>query len=160
MNGPVRGTFVVPAGNGRNFKFDGVLLAESSSRRAGVQRWVEFGLHRSDGGAYILSRVGHSLLFHGPGCDVVRRNDLRIGAVPAGGVPCELCRPGYDDGVVCPEMPRYWAAMFTDPSSVVGALERQGESGRYVTNVAARLVEAAAMEDKDLADAWTSVRVD
>lgn len=156
----VHGSFAVPAGNGRNYKFDGVLLAKSSSRKPSGQRWVEFMLYRSDGGTYVLARVGHSLLFHRPDCVVVQRNDLRIGAVGAGGVPCELCRPQADDGVVCPETPRHWAAMFEEPSALVHSLERDGESGRYVTNVAARLMEQAVIEDKALADAWVSVKID
>jgi len=155
-----RGSFVIPAGNSRNYRFDGVLLGSSSSRRPGGQRWIEFALYRSTGGAYILSRVGQSVLFHRPDCDVVGRNDLRIGAVPPGGVPCELCLPAIDDGVVCPEAPRYWAAMFETPAAVLHALERNGESGRYVTNVAAKLVEAASSNDQAIADAWMSVKID
>jgi len=154
------GSSVVPAGGSRNYRFDGALLGVSSSRRPGGQRWVEFALYKSDGGTYILARVGHSLLFHEPDCEVVARNDLRIGPAPVGGVPCELCLPALDASAVYPEMPRYWAAMFTDPGSVIRALERDGESGRYVTNVAAKPVEAAAVRDKAIADAWMSVRID
>lgn len=160
MNGGEHGSFVVPAGNSRNFRFDGVLLASSSSRKPGGQRWIEFVLYRSDGGTYILSRVGHSVLFHRPDCEVVGRNRLRIGPVPAGGVPCELCVPDVVDGVVCPEMPRYWAGMFDDAGGVVRALERDGGSGRYMTHVASKLMEAAAVQDVALAEAWTSVRID
>lgn len=156
----MHGSFVVPAGNGRNYRFDGVLLSESSSRKPEVHRWVEFGLYKSDGGAYIVTRVGHSVLFHQPDCAVVKRNDLRIGPIPGGGVPCEFCQPGLSDGIVFPETPRYWAAMFDEPAAVIRSLERDGESGRYVTNVAARLIEAAAVRDKGLADAWVSVKID
>lgn len=160
MNNPEHGSFVVPAGNGRNFRFDGVLLAVSSSRKPGGHRWIEFALYRSDGGTYVLSRAGYSLLFHRPDCDVVGRNRLRIGPVPAGGAPCELCGPDVSDGVVCPETPRHWAGMFDDVNGVIRSLERDGDSGRYITHVASHLIEAAAVHDKALADAWTSVRID
>ena len=160
MNVDVCGSFMIPAGNGRNFRFDGVLLGASSSQKPGVNRWVEFALHRSGGGSYVLSRVGRSSFFHRPDCAVVSRNELRIDVVPPGGVPCELCRPDPEDGALCPEMPRYWAAMFTDPGALIRALEQNGDSGRYVTNVAARLVETAAVRDRELAEAWMSIRVD
>jgi hypothetical protein len=160
MNEDVHGAFVIPAGNGRNFRFDGVLLGSSSSQKPNGNRWVEFLLYKSDGGSYILSRVGRSSLYHRPECAVVARNDLRIDRVPAGGVPCDMCRPDVSDGALCPERPRHWAAMFADPGSLIHALERDGDSGRYVTNVAARLVEMAAVRDKEIAEAWMSVRVD
>lgn len=171
----VHGSFVVPAGDGRNYKFDGVLLATSSSRKQSPRtssprkqsprkpsphRWVEFALYRSDGGTYVLARVGHSLLYHRPDCVTVGEYDLRIGAAPADGVPCELCVPAPDDGVVCPETPRPFAAMYKEPAALVRSLERDGASGRYMTHVAARLMEQAAAADPGLGQEWGSVEID
>src|SRR6187551_377219 len=86
-------SFAVPAGNGQNYRFTGELLATSDSQRPGVHRWIAFALYRSSGGTYVLSRVGHSLLFHKPDCEVTIRNRLEIGAAEPGGKPCELCLP-------------------------------------------------------------------
>ena len=54
--------------NKRTLKFDGVLLAFSTSFRPGVKRWIEFALYKTDGGNYVLSRVGETHLFHDPEC--------------------------------------------------------------------------------------------
>lgn len=153
MNDVQHASFVVPAGNGQMYRFDGELLATSDSRRSGAHRWISFALYRSEGGSYILSRVGHSLLYHRPDCEVVKRNDLEIGPAEVGGVACEICTPLPLDAV-CPEKPRYWAAIMKDASSVLRALQRSNGETQYVTKVAARLVEQAAVRDRSIAEAW------
>lgn len=152
-------SFAVPAGNGQNYRFDGELLATSDSQRPGVHRWITFALYRSSGGSYVLSRVGHSLLFHRPDCEVVTRNRLEIGAAEPGGMACELCLPSLSEPV-CPERPRYWAAILKDAPAVLKALQRDNGETKYVTKVAARLIETAAVHDRTLAEAWTVQVID
>lgn len=151
--------FVIPAGSGQTYRFTGILLGTSDSRRPGVHRWIAFALYRTTGGAYVLSRTGHSLLFHAPDCEIVDRNNLRIAAVPPGGLPCELCHPNAD-GPVCPETPRQWAGIFHDPGALLAALRRGNGETQYMTKVAARLIEAAAVGDRELAEAWSVQLVD
>ena len=62
--------------NKRTIKFDGHLLAFSTSYRPGVKRWIEFGLFRTNGGSYVISRVGETHLYHAPDCAVAQRNGL------------------------------------------------------------------------------------
>jgi hypothetical protein len=150
--------FAVEAGNDRVFRFSGEVLAASDSRRFGAQRWVSFTLYRTSGGSYVLSRVGHSLLFHDPTCEVVGRNRLEIGAPPSGAVGCELCEPD-PVGPVCPERDRRWAVVLTSAQGVVEAVHRRDESSRYLTNVAARLLTQAAIRDRALAEAWQAAEV-
>lgn len=152
-------SFAIPAGNGQVYRFTGELLATSDSQRAGAHRWIAFALYRSTGGSYVLSRVGHSLLFHSPSCEVVTRNRLEVGAAEPGGIPCELCDPVLS-GPVCPEQPRYWAAIIKDAPGVLKALQRSNGEQQYVTKVAARLVEKAAVKDRTLAEAWSVQVVD
>jgi hypothetical protein len=151
--------FAIPAGNGQVYRFTGQLLASSDSRRNGAHRWISFSLYRSTGGSYVLARVGHSTLYHSPSCDVVSRNRLEVGTPPTGGVPCEECHPD-PDGPVCPEQPRHWAAIIKDAPGVLKALQRSNGEQQYVTKVAARLVEQAAVKDRALAEAWSVQVVD
>lgn len=153
------GSFVVPSSNGQNYRFDGYLLASSSSWRRDSTRWVEFTLHRSSRGAFVLGRTGHSLQYHKVDCEVVERNGLEVGAAMRGGVPCSVCEPNLMEPV-CPERARHWAGVFTDPQTLVAALQRDNGSMKYMTNVAARLMEQAAVHDRALAEVWATLLVD
>ena len=135
--------------NKRTIKFDGHLLAFSTSYRPGVKRWIEFGLFRTNGGSYVISRVGETHLYHAPDCAVAQRNGLT--KVPAAGlregsVPCDVCRPDLRGGdMVSPEMPRYWAQVSDSAEAVVDSLYKYDEAGaRYLTGVAERLLEEAS----------------
>jgi len=152
-------SFAVPAGSGQVYRFSGDMLATSDSSRPGAHRWISFALYRSSGGSYVLSRIGHSLLFHKPDCEVTSRNGLEIGAAEPGGVACELCLPSLSEPV-CPERPRFWAAILKDAPAVLKALQRDNGETKYVTKVAARLIEKAAVLDRTLAEAWTVQTVD
>jgi hypothetical protein len=157
---PTHGEFCVPAAHGRQYRFDGTLLASSTSRRAGSHRWVEFSLYRSDGGALILARAGHSLYYHAIGCEVVERNRLEPAHLAPGAVPCELCMPSPYDHVLCPERPRYWAQVYDDPQEMLAALQRDNGKMKYVTNVSVRLIEEAAVHDRSIAELWTTMMID
>lgn len=160
MTGAERGSFCVPATHGRQYRFDGVLLAQSTSRRPESHRWVEFSLYRSNGGALILGRVGHSLYYHSIGCEVVQRNRLEPGHLQRGAIPCELCSPQVGEEVLCPELPRYWAQVYTEPHEVLAALQRDNGHMKYVTNVAIKLIEQAAVRDRGIAELWATLMVD
>lgn len=156
----VEAPYVIASGSGRVFRFTGSLLATSDSRKPGSHRWITFALYRTTKGAYILSRVGHSLFYHRPDCEVVERNGLEIGIVKAGGIPCDICHPDYENEPVCPELPRHWAAIFYDAASVIRPLRRTKGQAEYVTKVAARLMESASIHDRALAEAWSVQRVE
>jgi hypothetical protein len=149
--------------NKRTIKFDGVLLAFSTSFRPGVKRWIEFGLYRTVGGSYVLSRIGETHLFHNPECAVAQRNGLTkipLAALREGSVPCDVCRPdrlsGHnDDQMVSPEMPRYWAQVSDTADAVVDSLYKYDEAGaRYLTGVAERLLEEASAVDAAIEGAY------
>lgn len=153
-NKVVEGAFEVSDGM-RTLRFDGTLISTSDSHRHGAQRWVEFSLYRTRGGSYVLSRIGRSLLFHRPDCDIVHRNNLEVGAVPPGGAPCDGCRPTPHGEVVCPERPRFWAVPYPTPEGVLIALHKRDATGAaYLTRVAQRLAERAAEVDPAFARVW------
>jgi len=145
--------------NKRTIKFDGVLLAFSTSFRPGVKRWIEFGLYRTVGGSYVVSRVGETHLYHVPTCAVAERNGLtkipRI-SLREGSVGCEVCRPDLtDDELVSPELPRYWAQVSDTADAVVDSLYKYDEAGaRYLTGVAERLLEEASAVDPAIESAY------
>ena len=145
--------------NRRTIKFDGQLLAFSTSFRPGVKRWIEFGLYRTNGGSYVLSRVGETHLYHLSDCAVAQRNGLTKiprAALREGSVGCDICRP-EDSGadVVSPEMPRYWAQVSDTAEAVVDSLYKFDESGaRYLTSVAERLLEEASVLDPQIESAY------
>lgn len=143
----------------RTLKFDGVLLAYSTSFRPRSERWIEFSLYRTVGGSYVLSRVGETRLYHTPTCPVVERNGLVPIPLPAlreESVPCNICRPDrVETDMVAPELPRYWAQVSDTAEAVVEHLYKLDEQGaRYLTSVAERLLEEAAELDPQIERAY------
>jgi hypothetical protein len=143
----------------RTLKFDGELLAQSSSRIGSRPRWVEFYLFRTPKGTYVISRVGVSRYYHNGDCSVVSRNRLSAideSELTPDAMPCTECRPSrIDPEGVYPETPRYWAQHSEQPRGIVASLMKYDDNGiEYLTNVARRLLEDAAEVDEGLADAF------
>ena len=135
----------------RTLQFKGKELAKSSSWRRGSTRWIEFELYRTESGSYILSRIGVSLVFHGAACRLVQTYKLQefpYGSLVKDAIPCEICGPNEQASLVFPEKHRYWAQVSEEPDAVLDALYKFDDGGaRYLTNVAQRLLEAAAEKD-------------
>lgn len=144
----------------RTLQFDGQLIGESSSRHRDSSRWVEFSLYRTEeSGIYVLSRVGISLIYHYPECEVVERNKLRdapASELRPDAVPCRLCRPDMVNfPIVAPEKPRYWAQVCNTADAVVKALMKEDDNGSlYLTFVAQRLLEDASQHDEAIKEAY------
>lgn len=143
----------------RTLKFDGELLAQSSSRIGSRPRWVEFYLFLTTKGIYVVSRIGVSRFYHSGDCDVVSRNRLSAideSELALDAVPCPECNPtGLDAEGVYPETPRYWAQHSEKPKGIVASLMKYDNNGiEYLTNVARRLLEDAAEVDEGLSDAF------
>lgn len=138
----------------RTLQFNGTLLGESSSRRSGSNRWIEFKLYKTDAGSYILSRIGVSIIFHGPACYLVNKYDLIESFSYELGVeatPCENCMPEKSLDLVFPEQNRYWALITEDPKAILNSLYKKGEDGsKYLTYVAQDLLESASKSDSSI----------
>lgn len=145
----------------RRLTFTGERLAVSTSWTPGAERWVEFGLYRTESGQYVLSRIGRSKLYHSHDCVITRRNNLdeiMRRALDFDAVPCARCRPELDTTfpAVCPERQRYWGQLCTTADAVISSLQRLDDNGsKYMTNVAQRLVEEAAQNDSTLLAAYS-----
>lgn len=149
----------------RTLEFDGVRLAESSSREPNKPRWVEFAIYRTPKNQYVLSRVGMSIFYHAKECFIVSRNNLS----PVDGlklsadyVACFTCHPSRmsEEGVF-PETPRSSAWVCSDAIGVVSSLMKQDDNGtEYLTNVARRLLVEASKSDKDIARSFYVDRIE
>jgi hypothetical protein len=143
----------------RTLQFNGTLLAASTSKRRDAFRWIEFELYRTESGSYILSRVGVSLVFHGAACSLVRKYGLQekpSHTLEQQSVPCDECQPSSELDLVFPEKYRYWAQVSDKADAVLDALYKYDDNGaRYLTSVAERLLQHAALVDLEIADVYT-----
>ena len=142
----------------RTLQFNGTLLAKSTSERRGAYRWIEFELYNTESGAYILSRIGVSLIFHGAACSLVSKyklNEASSQELRGDAVPCVDCNPDDSLDLIFPEKYRYWAQVSDHPEAVLDALYKYDDNGAYyLTSVAQRLLQQAAKVDKDIADVY------
>lgn len=145
--------FEVRNGN-RILRFEGRHLANSSSKRLGSPRWIEFDLYKTQAGSYVLSRVGVSYVYHSVVCPLVQRYGLHAASsdsLSANAVPCEDCDPDDLDPEVFPETFRYWTLVSEEPEAILDALYKEDSNGaRYLTRVAERLLLQAAAQDASL----------
>lgn len=139
----------------RILQFEGNLIASSSSEKNDSVRWIEFKLYKTESGTYVLSRVGVSLIFHSPTCQLTSK--YKLIEAPASelskkSIPCPDCDPD-ESTLVFPETYRYWAQVSDKPEAVLDALYKydQNSGAHYLTTVAKKLMEKASRLDKDIA---------
>lgn len=140
----------------RVIEFDGEKLSSSSSQNNSSVRWVEFNLYLTVGGSYVLERIGHSLIFHDIGCEVVDRSGLKFrpeDQLTPEHVPCPKCDPDPTDpnDIIVIEKPRYFGLWSETPDAV---LESLYGTRNYMTKVAERLIENATEYDQRLERAY------
>ena len=154
----------VKDGPSRTLKFEGELLGKSTSWRSGSFRWIEFSLYKTKKGQYILSRVGVSLIYHVAACPLVERyglTEMDVAELATNATPCPECHPTLNVPYVFPEKYRNWALVSEEPEAILEALYKYDDSGaRYLTNVAARLLEMASEEDAALDAAYRVEYID
>ncbi len=143
----------------RILRFEGEVLATSSSKRPGSPRWIEFSLFKTDKGSYVLSRVGVSHVYHSSVCPLVQRYGLHEASVddlPPIAVPCDECEPDYSDPIIFPETYRHWTLVTDEPETVLEALYKPDTrtNTKYLTRVAERLLEDASRVDAAIDQAY------
>lgn len=149
----------------RTLKFDGVRLASSTSKKPDSVRWVDFSLYLTEGGAYVLERIGQSDVFHTMACKTVENSKLRYDpndVLLHRHVECEICLPDPDYDTVVIEKPRYFALVTESPADVLDALHKRNRtnSTRYMTYVSQKLIEEAAKHDKRLEREYLTEYID
>lgn len=139
----------------RTLKFNGKLLAKSTSERPLAFRWIEFELYKTESGSYVLSRVGVSLVFHGAACPMVKKyklTEISANHLNKKAVSCQECSPDLSLDLVFPEKYRHWAMVTTDPSAILDSLYKYDEDTDtfYLTSVAQRLLSEASKVDFEI----------
>lgn len=145
--------------------FEGDILSHSTSYAPGKGRWIEFTVYITQGGKYVVSRVGESLLYHHASCPTVMRNNiapLPSQVISDDMLPCEQCQPEKDyDEVVFPEVARSAATTCDSADGVVRWMKQKDENGiSYLTNVARIALEGAAKKDPLIKSAYYTERID
>lgn len=156
----------------RRISFVGWHLGEADSRPGSDQpaRWTELRLFKTVGNQYVLEKVGCSDVFHNESCPTEpgkprrgkRWNNL-VEALPEDVdeytvpedifVPCDRCRPEFDDEPVWVEKDIYSTSTFSTPVEVLQALYRpdtRNTSNQYLSRVARSLLDQAIEKDDAL----------
>jgi hypothetical protein len=155
--------------NDEPLEFTGVLLGEGSTETETSDRWTEVLIYKTEGGNYIINRVGRSVRYHrhdGPCNTGVPTPAVQLDVDDH--LPCPVCRPPHPhdldgDALVDLELDKETAAVCTADKVYQTLLMRrynkftqQDES--FLSNPAARAYHQALLADEDLANAAAPVR--
>jgi hypothetical protein len=79
----------------REIEFDGWLLGSSSTEGDDSLRWTEIHIYKTEGGSYIIERLGKSLVYHRKGRCSSKPNWVEVPGAALGedSQPCDVCRP-------------------------------------------------------------------
>jgi hypothetical protein len=145
----------------RRIRFDGDLLAKASSRRSGVWRWTDLVLYRTQGGTYVLEKIGSSRVTHVRDCPLVVEDLPRFQEAYPGEDPdddefaYDDCVPEvYDFPSLLVEKDRHWAQISEDPTSVIKSLMRYRAHARWLPRTSTQLLERAAEIDPTIRAAY------
>ena len=148
--------------------FDGQLLASISSREPGKDRWTEMRIFKTQGGSYLLEKVGRSIRLHMPGCSDILKNLPLFQQEHPGDDPeigyswCEKCSPPigeeYDFPSLLVEEDRFWATITTDPEVIIEALWRKREGYKRLPRISVQLLTDLCLVDPAFAG-WATERV-
>lgn len=88
--------------NGKEIlRFDAQVVASSTSQRPGAERWSELVVYQLPSGAYVISKIGRSILAHRPDCPLVSPHMVTWLEAGEEGrvhrVPCLTCQPLVGD---------------------------------------------------------------
>ena len=149
-------TYEVRDGSTRTIRFLGQLLGEVSSRRANAPRWTELRLYKTEAGAYVLEKVGASVVVHAPECPDILNTLPRFQEVHPGSDPsdgnwwfCERCGDlaVRDITRLLVESNRYWAIISEDPAQIVDSLYRRKDGARSMPRMSLDLLDEAGRAD-------------
>lgn len=148
----------------REIEFSGKMLGSSTTENDDSLRWTEINIYRTDGGNYIVERLGRSLIYHrasapcrGDGWVEVAGNKL-----PDESEPCPSCKPKApeDSGFVQTETfyhetTKSSAEVVKRPEDLHDALSFKDDKRRVsrISHPAAQALQNAAANDPDLLQA-------
>lgn len=155
--------FVVHDGY-RRISFSGDLIGRASSKRAGVWRWTDINLYRTEQGTYILEKIGTSRVTHIKGCDKIAPDLPRFQESFPGEDPdddkfqYDDCVPEfYDFPSLLVEKDRSWVKISENPDSVVEALMRYRGESKWFPRSSSQLLDQASQIDPQIKAACTNI---
>ncbi|QBZ72784.1 hypothetical protein SEA_GODONK_196 [Gordonia phage GodonK] len=148
----------------RTVKFNGVRLSSVSSEREGRPRWTEIEAYRTDGGYYVLHRIGVSAIVHSINCDQiagkqlpgapdVKPEEIRV----EDRQPCPFCRPDVrqslaeDPASLRIEVDRHWIAVCATAAEAVESLHTRRNDTKMLSFLAQTLIRNAGEHDAEMA---------
>lgn len=131
--------------------FRGERLSHATTNDGKRLRWTEVEIYRTEGGKYVTTRVGKSLVYHDVlGCGYGKPIDT----VPASARPCPVCRPD-DDADLTLEQDRCMAQVSSTPEGVIEFLTLYDDDDvRYIPAVNKRAILEACEKDEALHTAY------
>ncbi len=153
----------------RLITFDGQLLASISSRESpDKDRWTQMAVYKTQGGSYILEKVGRSVRLHMPGCSDILKDlplfeQIHPNEDPEEGYSwCAICSPAigeeYDITKLLAEEQRYWATITTDPTVIIDALWRKREGYKRLPRISVELLNDLCLVDPSF-EVWRTEKV-
>lgn len=90
--------FEVRNDSGPTYSFYGRLLGHASTERENSVRWTEIFIYKTDGGNYIVSRLGVSLVYHTGDSECTSMGTtIKGGRIREDAEPCERCNPAVPE---------------------------------------------------------------
>ena len=163
--------------DGRVTEFTGVRLAHESSKRPDSLRWTEISLYRTEGGNYIVHKVGRSVVFHEEGKPCSSGEEIPASALDADSKACPRCGvPGFKSAVnaghpmgppnwtrrtVRREQDRHTVHVSTAAEGAVESAYTQDDDGTtYLTRPARFALQEASKHDASISQAFNVQKVD
>lgn len=151
----------------RVLTFTGELLGSVTSYRPASPRWSEYKLYKTDGGTYVLSKVGKSIVVHMPGCSRIVEALNRFQSEHPDKDPedgwwfCEFCCPDqkYNLPALLVEADRHWVIVSENPDQIVDALYRRKSGARSLPRLSLDLLEQVARVDEGVTNAYRVERI-
>jgi len=149
--------------------FDGQLLASISSRESPEKdRWTQMSVYLTQGGSYVLEKVGRSVRVHMPNCAEPLKDLPLFQATHPGDDPedgyswCERCSPAlgeeYDFTTLLCEEDRYWAVISTEPEVIIDSLYRKRDGYTRLPRISVQLLTDLCLIDPSF-EVWRTQRV-
>lgn len=145
---------------GPSYSFTGKLLGHATTERENSYRWTEIDIYKTDGGNYIVSRLGKSLIYHTGDSECTNMGiPIKGGRIREDAEPCERCDPAVpedDDfdpeATFLAEKTMSSSEVVADPRRVADALSTwdKYKKMRRLSSVASEALHKAAAADPDL----------
>lgn len=152
--------YTVEQDAGPTYSFSGRLLGHATTEREDSFRWTEIDIYKTDGGNYIIVRLGKSLIYHEGDSECTTMGvPIKGERIRRDAEPCERCDPKVpeDDDfdpeeLFVAEKTFCGAEIVEDPKKVADALSTwdKGKQMRRLSSVASEALHKAAATDPDL----------